>query len=1118
MLAATLSLSAGVYSQNTRFSFSIKGGTIEDVFNQIEEQSDFNIFYKVGQIDVNQKVNLKGKNLLVNQVLDEILPADKASYLIYDKMIVITPTEPALMEQGIKVTGSIKDEKGKPLPGVNVFVQGTTTGGVTDLDGKFSVIVPDESAILVVSYIGYMTEKITVGDQTNIDLTLILDLQSLDEVIVIGYGTVKKSDLTGSVATVGAEDFGDRSGTSIGSLIQGVAPGVDVTEGKVRVRGVTTINNTDPLYVIDGFIGGDASTVHPSDIESIEILKDASATAIYGARGANGVILITTKRGKAGAPTVEFNSFWGVSTPSKKLDILNAQQYMELLKDIEINGGTTIVDLAAFTKLFNEDGSFTNYAVTDRTNWQDEVLHNGNSKEYSLSVRGGTERTSYSVSGAYNQSEAIHGTINKESLRFGFNSDWYTLRERLVIKTNLRIKNYKNSGKEGDIIAGLRMPPYSPVYDENTKYGYSYVTTTDDLNDAGNPVTEMELLSDTEKGVGLMGNIIAELVIVDGLQFHTSFGVVGSTSNRIRYNKPRQNGNLVYPDAELTENFSFGYNPKIENYLTFDREFGNHKLSLLAGNTIERGRFRRTAELYAKGFTNDEVQTLVKGAEKTIKNSNQEAGAYLSYFGRINYVLNNKYLITANMRADASDKFAPENRWGYFPSVAVGWKLHEENFLQNVNIISQLKLRASYGLTGNDAIPPYAYYSLVHSNVTYAFPSHGFGGINFNGATINSLASPIIKWEETKNISVGIDLALYSNMFEINLDYFQKETYDVLFAVPQPPSLGMGGPNGGGNAIVNAADVMNKGVEILLTHRNVIGDLKYSIMANATFVENEVTGLGNGEPYNDGDFGTGGTYKTNRTEEGFPIGYMYGYQVDKVYKTQGEVDADNETARNAALEADPTLTSDDLAAIYFQEASTSAGDLRFIDNDGNGKIDDNDRTDIGNAIPSLTYGLTASAQYKGFDLFTQWTGVYGNSVVYQFGYWMEGMVRPFNSTTETLNRWRSEDQPGDGMTPRAVKTDPSGNTRFSDRYVYSGAYARMKQLSIGYTLPTRLTNSFAGGVINKLRIYISGDNLITISDYPGYDPEIGGDNTNRGRDDGTWPVAKSYRVGLSLNF
>ncbi len=1105
------------YSQSARLSLSLNDASVMEVLNKIEDESEFYFLYNKKLIDVERKVSVIAENRSIKEILDKLFKGTDVIYSVVDRQIVLS--DKAIMQQGKTVTGKVIDADGLPLPGVTVIIKHTALGTVTGTDGSYSLDNVPEDGILVFSFVGMLTQEIKIGNQSVINVTLETNIVGLDEVIAIGYGTVKKSDLTGSVASVRSEDFGDRGGTGVSSLLQGKVPGLDVTEGKIRVRGVTTINNTDPLFVIDGFIDGNMSTVHPNDIESIEILKDASATAIYGARGANGVILVTTKKGKEGAPEIDVSTYYGISSPAKRLEMLNAQQYMNLITDIEINGGTTREDLGAFSKIYNADGTPNAYSITQRTDWQNEIFNTATSEEVTMSIRGGSSRTSYNVSTAYNNSNSIQGLTNMKNYRVGLIGDWWVISDKFKLTESFRVHHYNTNGTDADFVGGLRMPPYAPIYDENAIGGYSYVTTTDDLNDAANPLTGMNNTDYYSKGINIMAQLGAEIHFLKYFTFNSSIGVTGNSYTTNTWNNPTQNGNLVNPDYQLTENFGFSYAPRIENYLNYNAQYGQHEIAALIGTTYENGAYGRSVSVYGKGFLNDKVRNVTVADESAIRSNSGSHSAYMSYFGRINYVFANKYLLTVNVRADGSDVFAPEYRWGYFPSVAAGWKINEEKFFKST-LVSQLKLRASYGITGNDAIGQYQYFSSVHSNVTYAFPSEGSSTLFYNGATINTLASPAIRWEETENLSFGVDLGLFKNKLEINADYFHKNTYDILFAVPQPPSLGMGFNGGGGNAIVNAASVLNNGVELNASYKNRKGDWSYKIQGNVTFVKNEVTSLGSGEPYNAGSFGF---YSTNRTELGHSIGYFYGFKMDKVYATQTEVDADNQAARAAAKAANPDLTDADLANIYYQSAETQAGDIRFFDlpdEDGNfdGKITDDDRTDLGSPIPKMNFGLTATVKYKDFDFYMSWTGVTGNKILYEFGYWMEGMIRPFNSTSNVLDRWISESEPGNGVIPRAVKTDPSKNLRMSDRFIYDGSYVRMNLASIGYTIPENLINSTFKGAVSSARIYFSADNLITISNYPGYNPEIGGDNTERGADGGTSPVPRTFRFGVNVTF
>ncbi len=1015
------------------------------------------------------------------------------------------------------VSGVITSSDDKTaLPGVNILVKGSTRGTTTDADGKYSIEV-SEGAILQFSFIGYATQEVTVGTQTSINVMLINDVSELDEVVVIGYGEIKKSDLTGAVSSVSAKDLGDRSATSVADLLQGRAAGVEVSNSTIRIRGTNSINSgTGPLYIIDGLLGGNPDLVHPSDIENIEVLKDAASTAIYGSAGANGVIIINTKKGKTGAPQFQYNNFFAVSRLAKRIDLLNSQQYMELLKDIELNGGTTMAELTAKTKLFNADGTFTEYATTDRTDWQDEMFQDGAFQEHNLSLRGASDLVNYSVSGAINSGESTVGTSDWKNYKLGINTNWNLFNNRLRIGEDFRMQYYQNTGRGVDLLGGLRMPQYAPVEDPNALGGFAYVTTTDDLNDASNPVTDLRLGSNLDQGASFNLNLKAELMILKGLTLHSSFGILGSNSSTYAYIKPRQNGNLVYPDAQLDENISFGYETILENYLTYKKQIKDHDFSLMVGNTVKQPVSNRGIDATGIGYVNDAVITLDVAREKTVASNDIGVFGWLGYFGRVTYAFKNKYLLSANIRRDGSDKFGSLNKYGTFPAVAVGWKLSEESFIQSIPAISFLKLRAGYGITGNDQITSFGYVSQVHSNVAYAFPSRTSN--TYNGATINSAYNPAIQWEEVASVSVGVEIGLFNDRIFFTADYFDKETRKMIVDIPLPPSLGFGNNGGGGNANVNAGNLANRGWEFTLTTKNSVGDLNYNVSGNVTFLQNEVTNLAGGVPYNDGGLGGFGT--SNRTEEGYEVGYFYGYKMDRVYATQEQVNADNEAARARAVALDPTLTDADLEQVYFISSSTKAGDIRFLDLDGDGVVTAEDRTNLGSSIPKTSYGFTTSLAYKNFDFFMNWTGRAGNKILYELGYWMEGMIRPFNSSTETLNRWRSEADPGDGITPRAVKTDPSGNLRMSDRFIYSGSYLRLSLVSLGYSLPPATLNAAFRGYVKGIRVYVSSDTPLTITKYRGYDPEVGGNvgQRARGRDTGYLPVSRTFRAGLQLTF
>lgn len=1096
-------------AQNTEIEINTNDLTVKVLLTEIERQSDFLFLYRNNDVDVNRVVHIKKKTGNISSILEEAFANTDIRYEFQNKYIVLAPNgssvESLLPQQNRHtVSGIITDKNGEPVIGANVSQKGTTNGTISDINGNFSIMV-SPNTVLIVSYIGYITQDVNVGDRNSIKIELIEDTQTLDEIVVIGYGSVKKSDLTGAVSSVSSKDFGDRSASSVNDLLAGKASGVQVTNDMIHIRGVTTINNTSPLVVIDGLLGGSLNTIHPSDIESIEVLKDASSTAIYGARGANGVILVNTKKGNIGKPQVDFNSFLSLGFPSNRYDLLKAHDYMDLLKDIELNGGTAPEELYKYTKLFNSDGSYTDYVLQDRTNWDKEIQKNSFSQEYTLSIRGGAEKATYSVSGAFNNNNSTAGTVNSKVYILGENTEFKLFKNILKVGQSVRLRYTYSSGGTADM-RGLRMPSYSPVYDENVLGGHAVVTTNTDLTDAINPTTGLDRnINDSEsRSLRLMAQFYGELNLFPWLKFNTLFGVNIGGGGWSSYTKANQNGNVIQADSEYREGMNYDIAPRFENYLTLSHKFGVHDISLMIGNSYENNIMDRNLGVFGKGFLNDELRNVMRAKNMNISSAGGNPDAYLSYFGRFNYSLMDKYLVTFNFRADGSSRFGPSNRWGKFPSVAVGWKVHEEAFMKNVKWINQLKLRGSYGITGNDGIDRYMYYSLTHSNAAYAFPSHGLSSVVYNGTTVKSLTNPNIKWEETKNISIGLDLGFLENRLQFTADYFTKKSYDILFQVPQAPSLGLGLGIGDGNAMRNAADVTNKGFEFNISYKGMIGDLNYQVAGNGTYVKNKVTGLGGGVPYTGTPDNIMNLGAVSRTEEGYPIGYFYGFKMDKVYATQAEVNADNAKAPGGIYD-------------LVSGGQSKAGDIRYIDVNGDGVVDLDDRTYLGSSIPKFSYGFSTFLEYKGIDFNMSWYGVAGNSLLNGYESYMDAMVQPFNTTTNVLNRWRSESEPGNGIVPRAVKGDPGKNTRMSDRYVYKGSYLRLDLISLGYTLPKSWmakTNDF----INSVRFYVSSDRLFTITGYPGVNPVVSGSNTVRGVDVASNLANRTLRFGVSVKF
>jgi len=1094
LICAFQSIAGVSYAQSTRLSLDMKNSTVKEVLQKIEQQSEFYFLYNSELIDVQRKVDVSVNDEKIDNILAKLFSGNKINILVQERHIILTPAEENSSQQAKKVTGKVTDSTGGSLPGVSVVVKGSTTGVITDADGNFSLSNISENTILQFSFVGMKMQEIKIGNQTSLKVILEEESIGLEEVVAIGYGTMKKRDLTGSVASVSKKDLGDRTVSSIGALIQGKVAGIDVSRDKIRVRGVTSLNNTDPLVIIDGFQGGSMSSINTNDVESVEVLKDASSTAIYGARGANGVILITTKNGKAGPLKMNINAFTGFGTTPKRYDMLNASQYIDYVKDALNNAKVAITDRLNSPEVRK-----------DVTNWQDEIFQVSKSTEINVDLSGGSENSSFFVSLGYKKGNEIYigpsydnSTIRLKNL-FKIKK-WIKAGDDVALSYNISRGATTTATTQG-IIPFMTALPYMGVYDPTNYWGYTRANRYTDLSDSENPVGIVNLTHPNGTSLTYMANLWIEIVPFKGLTYRVQAGVSGFYNRSTLWNdKYEDSANSTHP-SNYSENYSYNISPIVESYLTYKKQFRKHDFSVMVGNTWQNYASSGGIGIYGETFANETVKNVFQAQTKMIKNQDNAQFAYLSYFGRLNYQYNNRYLLTVNVRRDGSPRFAPSNRWATFPSVALAWKMHEESFIKDLNIFDQLKLRTSWGISGNDAIGDFQYVSQVWTNGVY----YPLGNVEapVQGATVSAPSSQSIKWESTTSKSVGVDMSFFKNALSITTEYFDKNTNDILFAVPRAVSLGygLGSP---ASAIVNAASVVNKGIELQVGYKNHFGLLKYAVNANYTHVTNSVTSLGLGQPFLSG---------ISRTAKGEPIGYLYGQVAEGVFMTQAQLDAANQGAKATAKAKNPAITDLALSKIYYQYSSTAPGDVKFKDNNGDGMITDADRTKIGNSIPQHTFGLSINLEYKGFDFNTYFQGVAGNDIYYGNYKFLRGMERAINAESWVLNRWKSAAEPGNGIVPRAIIGDPNGNNRFSSLQVYSGNYIKMKQLSVGYTFPETLISKLK---ITNLRVYATGYNLLTFTKYPGFDPEFANANLSRGEEMNNYPVARTISFGIQV--
>jgi TonB-dependent starch-binding outer membrane protein SusC len=1103
ILLSALQLIAGTsYSQSTRLSLNMKNSTVKDVLGQIEERSEFYFLYNNQLINVDRKVDVNVQNEKIEVVLNKLFEDGGVSYVIRDRHIILTPTGEVITgEQQKSITGKVSDIAGLPLPGVSVVVKGSTTGTITDVNGRYSIQNTQDNTTLLFSFVGMKTQEIEVNKKSTINVTLLDESIGIEEVIAVGYGVQKKADLSSAIATLTPNETLKVPGGFQAGLQSSVA-GVQVTGDKIRIRGVGSINNTDPLYVVDGMIGG--SQPDENNIESIQILKDAASCAIYGARGANGVILITTKRGLAGDTKIEYNGYAGLKKVSNTVDMLNGQQLAELINEEMYNANPSRTDY--LTALSNPS------AIGKGYNMLNELFHTGNYQKHNLSVSGGTKKATFRINGTYSDDVSFVIKDNSKNYAIQFLSDFDL--GKVKIGESFKTSVYNHSYSNKSIVEAEKWSSTMPIYDPASTTGFGGAGNGTDL---ANTVATSNFNQNDYESLGINGNAWLTYEIIKGLKYKFNFGV--------DMNKDRSQGytGIYYVgqyQSNPTDDLSIGSGQNnrflLEHTLSYDKAFGKHSISALAGITSEESKYK-SVSASASSFPSSDLLILNLTQDASTKGvySSLDRFAMYSVLGRVNYSYEGKYLLTANFRRDGSSNFGASSRYGNFPSFSGAWRVSSENFMRSLGFISDLKLRASYGKLGNSDIAHYQYQSTVSfDNVWYYL-----NGVKVSGALPTNPANPDVKWESQYSKGIGLDLSLLKNAISFTFDYFDKKTEDMLVNVPISFTDGYID----NFPVLNKGSISNKGIEALITYRKTEGRLNYSVSANLTTVKNKVLSLGSDNAIMAGGVNPGGENVT-RTAVGHSIGQFWGYETDGLYKTQAQLDADKTFAPNAKL-----------------------GDIKFKDLEPDGALNDKDKTFIGNPIPKFSYGFVFDASYKldcgTVDFSMTWQGSYGNDIYNNTKNWGEGMYHYYNDFASTLNRYRAEElvfvNPVSGVTtiypkntdtdiPRAVLGDPNKNRSASSRYVEDGSYLRLKSLTLGYTLPKSATNALK---IDHLRFYIGGKNLLTFTKYSGFDPEVASENglsngrynLNRGIDGispwgQTYPVSKEFFVGLQLGF
>lgn len=1004
------------------------------------------------------------------------------------------------------ISGKVTGDDGKPIPGVNVRVQNSQIGTSTDAAGVFNLKASDKD-VLIFSSVGYVSQEIKVGSRNVVDAVLVSNVSALEEVVVVGYGTQKRSSVTAAVASVSAKDLTALPVPSIEGALQGRVSGVQVTNNGspgvapvVRIRGVGSINYAaNPLYVIDGYPVGNMNDLDMKDVESLEVLKDASAAAIYGSRAANGVILVTTKKGTRDKKLhVNVETYQATQTAWKKLNTLNTEQYLQYGKALLTAAGvTTFPDRWSQMNTETYPGSGVTFANTN-TDWQDYLFQTGVLSNSTVSITGGNETSRFLTSFGYFKQDGIYVGTNYERGNLRLNSDHnigkhFTIGQTLTVAMGSRLDEGVGGGRTAlaNVIKSL---PYTPVYNPTEIGGY-FGTTNADGSDPVNPLIPAVLIRSQNRNVRVLSSIFTEIKFTDYLKYRFSVGLDYNSTRALSRTPIYTAGQMSSPFNSISDTRGDFIGTLYTNQLSFDKTFKKHTINAIV---VAEQQFAKSESITASGNYSTNTFTIVTpNVTSPAAGGSKSETTILSYLARVNYDFGGKYLLSASIRRDGSSLFAPGKKWGTFPAASIGWRISEEEFMKEITAINELKVRASYGLVGNTSgLPNYAWQSLLGAATTYVF-----GNGTVPGLSTNQLGNTELGWETTKMADIGVDLALFKNKISVSADYYVRETSDNSLILARPLASSLGYTN---NTIANFGGMKNSGLDLQVSYNHAGGDFKWKIGGNLGIVRNKVTSLE--APIFAGGHAETGAIVT-KTEVGMPVQYLYGYVVDRIYQNQGEIDEDQALAKSKSWDS-------------YQGGASAPGDIRFKDLNGDGKIDDSDRTMIGNTLPDFTYGVNFDFNYKNFDFTLFLQGVHGNDIYNNLKTQTQGMVRLFGATTDVLNAWTPQNT--NTNIPRAVSGDPNLNTtRPSNRWVEKGSFMRVKNISLGYTIPSSILKSFAGGSLSRVRVYVSAQNLLTFTKYSGYDPEIGSrDNAQLvyGIDNGQYPQARTLMAGLQLGF
>ena len=1074
---------------------NVEDAELKEVFDVIKSQTDFVFTYNDEVVINSDKITLSRDNVSVKDVLFKLAENSKLQFKrINNNISVIRRTNEEtgnlVVEMDREITGNIVEaETGEALIGATVQVKGTTIGTVTDLDGNFTLSIPDDAESLLISYIGFITQEIVVDNRTSFNIKMTLDSETLDEIVVVGYGVQKKSDLTGAVSN--AENIQDRGMTSVEEALQGNVAGVTVSSAggdptsspSVTIRGMGTTSNESPLYIVDGvpLPANATNSLNPNDIESMTILKDAASAAIYGFRASGGVILIKTKKGRPGKLNVSFNTFTGVQSVWNKPTALSAAEQSEVYNQAADHAGVARDPIHDAS--LNPDGQIT------KTNWVDAIFQRGIIQNYDVGLSGGSENLTFSSSIGYNQKEGTLLNTKAQRLSLRLNTE-YKINERLKVGENLSFTRTNGnsvftgtqtatggSNFNGIIVNAMAAPPAIPILDENGQYS----GIPSPYGDTFNVIAALNRVNVDNPKTNLFGNIYANYELVEGLNIRTSFGANLRNEQYTDFNPRVPEASKIQSDENsLTKATLNQQDWTFENTITYTPELSDdHSLTFLAGNTMQKFS-QESYSITGINLPNESanLQYLVNATEFDKPISDKQENSIVSYFGRVNYAFDSKYLLSASIRADGTSKLASDNRWGIFPSVSAGWSVSKEPFLSGISAINDLKVRASWGRLGNiSSLGNYA------TNIPLSETLVILGGSDnyISGFAEDGISNPDLVWETTEQFNYGVDALLFDARVAITMDYFIKNTFDMILPLPITGLAGVSNP-----PFVNAGQVRNKGLEFALTYLNSDdAPIQYEVTANFSHINNELVKL-------DGDLteiidGTEvRTHGPIQSVVGQPLFSFFLVETDGIFQSQSEIDSYTHEGNLIQAFARP-------------------GDLKFKDQNNDGIINEEDRVYKGNAFPEFTYGFNSKISYKNFDLAIFFQGVRGSQAYNGFKFTtLSAAGAGFNLSTEVRDAW-SESNTG-GTIPVLSTADPNNNQRKSDYFLENSDYLRLKNLAIGYTF-----SNLKGG--KRLRTYVSGQNLLTFTKYTGLDPEVG----RLGVDGGQYPVSRAIIFGATLN-